>query len=220
MGRKPKQKQRIDAPELKTKWVKTLTPIYIRNGLRSMNMVAVAKTLGVSKATLYKYFASREEIIAYALETKLEEIGGFRDKLFDEELSFKERYFNAIFIFFNGIAGISNAFLLDLKQLHPEIWKKVEFFREYTVNMLELFYANAMEAGIFNDINPRILVMNDKQFFDLISDPEFLTREGISIQKAFRDYFTLRISGLFKKDEPIDADIEEKIQSLTSNFQS
>ena len=218
MGRKPKAKERIDAPELKTEWVKKLTPIYIRKGLRSMNMNEVAQTLGVSKATLYKYFSSREEIIEYALETKLEEIGSFRNKLFDDQLSFKERYFHAIFVFFNGIAGISNTFLMDLKKLHPQTWKKVEFFREYTVNSLEAFYSNAIKAGLFNDINPRILVMNDKQFFDLISDPDFLTTEQISIQKAFQDYFTLRISGLFKKGEPLSEDIEEKIKSLTSNY--
>ncbi|MEX0811392.1 MAG: TetR/AcrR family transcriptional regulator [Chitinophagales bacterium] len=218
MGRKPIKKERIDAPELKKEWVRILTPIYMRKGLRSMNMQVVAKTIGVSKATLYKYFSSREEIIEYALETKLEEIGAFKNQLFDNSLSFQDRYFHAIFVFFNGIAGVSNEFLRDLKNMYPNVWKKVEFFREYTVSMLQLFYENAIEAGIFKAVNPHILVMNDKQFFDLISDPDFLNEQNISIQEAFKDYFTLRISGLFNRSSDFDINLEEKIKELTLNI--
>lgn len=218
MGRKPIKKERIDAPEQKKEWVKILTPIYMRKGLRKMNMVEVAKTLSISKATLYKYFSSREEIIEFALETKLEEIGNFKNKLFDDELNFQDRYFNAIFVFFNGIAGISTTFLSDLKHMYPEIWKKVEFFREYTVSMLELFYKNAIDAGIFKKVNPYMLVLNDKQFFDLISDPDFLSDQNISIQEAFKDYFTLRISGIFKKETGLENGLEEKIKELTLSF--
>lgn len=218
MGRKPINKKRIDAPEMKKDWVKKLTPIYMRNGLKSLNMNEVSKTLGVSKATLYKYFSSREEIVEYALETKLEEIGSFKNKLFDESLTFQERYFHAIFVFFNGIAGISNKFLHDLKTLYPNIWKKVVFFREYTVSMLQLFYENAIDAKIFKPVNPYILVMNDKQFFDLISDPDFLNDQNISIQEAFKDYFTLRISGLFNRNSGLNIDLDEKINELTLNF--
>src|SRR5690554_1619344 len=158
MGRKPIKKERIDNPELKKNWAKILSPIYMRKGLRSMNMQEVASTLNISKATLYKYFSSREEIIEFALETKLEEIGSFKNQLFNLDLSFPERYFHAIFVFFKGIAGVSNAFLRDLKYLYPNIWKKVEFFREYTLNMLELFYQNAIEAGILKPINTYLLV--------------------------------------------------------------
>lgn len=219
MGRKPIKKKRIDAPEQKKEWVKVLTPIYMRQGLKKMNMDEVSKSLGISKATLYKYFSSREEIIEFALETKLDEIGSFKNKLFDENLSFQERYFNAIFVFFNGIAGVSNTFLSDLKHLYPKIWKKVEFFREYTVSMLKLFYQNAIEAGIIKAVNPHMLVLNDKQFFDLISDPDFLTEQNISLQEAFKDYFTIRISGILIKDNEIGKSLEEKIKELILSIQ-
>ena len=202
MGRKPVVKARIDNPLQKEEWARVLLPIYIKNGLKKLSMDDVAKHLSISKATLYKHFSSREEIIETALIVKLNDIGSFKEKLFDESQPYIDRYFNSIHLFFAEISGISTEFLLDLKNLYPDIWKRVAFFREYAATMLKAFYQKGIEGGVFNDIDPAILVLNDKMFFDAISDPEFLIQNGLSLQKAFRDYFTLRTQGLFMQPVP------------------
>lgn len=202
MGRKPVTKERIDNPQQKEEWARVLLPVYIKNGLKKLSMDEVAKQLNVSKATLYKHFSSREEIVEVALVVKLNDIGSFKEMLFDENQPYIDRYFNSIHLFFAEISGISTEFLLDLKNLYPEIWKRVEFFREYAATLLKAFYSKGIKGGVFNDIDPAILVLNDKMFFDAISDPEFLMQNGLSLQKAFRDYFTLRTQGLFKNSMP------------------
>ena len=215
MGRKPVKKQRIDNPELKEQWVSILLPIYIKQGLRKISMDEVANHLNISKATLYKHFKSREEIIETALAAKLNSIGSFKESLFDDSLPYRDRYFTAIRIFFAEISGISTEFLSDLKSLYPEIWKRVEFFREYAASQLQVFYKQGIEAGFFNDISPNLLVANDKMFFDSISDPDFLKEHDLTLQSAFRDYFKLRTGGLFKKtDATMEEHIEVFIQTL------
>lgn len=211
MGRKPVSKERVDNPQQREEWVRILLPIYIKNGLKRFSMDEVAKQLDISKATLYKHFRSREEIIEQALIVKLNDIGSFKEMLFDESQPYLDRYFNSIHLFFSEISGISTEFLLDLKNLYPQIWKRVEFFREYATTLLKAFYQKGIESGIFNNIDPTILVLNDKMFFDAISEPEFLINNGLSIQKAFRDYFTLRTKGLFQQQVP---DLGLKIDSF------
>lgn len=183
-----------------------------------MSMDQVARQLNISKATLYKHFRSREEIIETALLVKLNDIGSFKDMLFDENEAYLDRYFNAIQLFFTEISGISTAFLLDLKNLYPEVWTRVEFFREYASNQLRIFYQQGIEQGYFNDIDPVILVINDKMFFDAISDPDFLTEHNLSLQKAFEDYFTLRTKGLFKDNkEPLSDRIKAFVAEVALN---
>lgn len=211
MGRKPVKKTRINDPEVKQQWARTLLPIYINQGLKRLSMDEVARHLEVSKATLYKHFSSREEIIETALAVKLTDIGSFKESLFDEDLPYLERYFKAIHIFFAEISGISTDFLSDLKTLYPDIWTKVEFFREYATSQLQLFYQQGIELGYFNNISPILLVASDKMFFDNISDPDFLKANNLNLQSAFRDYFTLRTGGLFKKT---DSSIEEQIEQF------
>ena len=215
MGRRPVKKERIDDPQLKEQWVRVLLPIYINNGLRKFSMDDIAAHLGISKATLYKHFRSREEIIENALVVKLNDIGSFREKLFDEEQEYWDRYFNAIYIFFAEISGISTDFLLDLKTLYPEIWKRVEFFRSYAADMLRDFYQQGIELGLFNDISPALLVASDKMFFDLISDPDFLKTQQLTLQQAFKDYFTLRTKGLFQSS---DNELDKKISNFIAQI--
>ncbi len=205
MGRKPVDKKRVNNPERKKEWLHTITPLYIKHGLKHFSMNEVSKQLGVSKATLYKHFSSREQILAEALDLKLSEIANFKDDLFDESLPYMERYFRSSKVFLTEIGGISTEFLADLKELYPALWEKVVFFRSYASSLLMRFYQLGSENGVFHDIDPSILVINDKLFFDAISDPDFLKENNISIQKAFRDYITLRLNGLVKN---ADAEID------------
>ena len=74
MGRKPVDKERIDDPELKATWISRLAPVYLRNGLTRFTMDDIASKLGISKATLYKYYASREEILDDVVQRRIEEL--------------------------------------------------------------------------------------------------------------------------------------------------
>lgn len=213
MGRKPIKKARVENPEVRKNWVAQLTPIFVKVGLKKFNMDEIAAALDVSKATLYKHFASREELLQYALEVKLEQIGTFQTDLFNDNLPFLDRYLSAIHIFYHEISDISNEFLTDLKHLHPKLWKKVAFFRNYAANILKEFYKKGIEEKFFNDIEPAILVINDKLFFEAISDPDFLNENNLSLQQAFRSYFDLRINGLFSNKNHQKA-MKEKVAEV------
>lgn len=218
MGRKPVNKTRIDNKEQKEAWVRTLLPIYVNNGLKRFTMDDIAGHLEISKTTLYKHFRSREEILELALEVKLADIGSFKEDLFDEEQPFMDRYFNAMRTFFREISGISTEFLGELKHTYPHIWKKVDFFREYAANLLKIFYHHGIEQGFFHDINPLVLVINDKLFFQTISDPDFLKENKLSMQDAFHDYFKLRCYGLFVQS-PQELDLEKRIAWFVDELQ-
>jgi AcrR family transcriptional regulator len=201
MGRKSIDKERKENPETRKKWIEQLIPVYLKNGLKKFNMDEIATTLNVSKATLYKHFSSREALLQYALDYKLEQIGSFQTDLFNDALPFLDRYLSAIHIFYHEISDISNEFLTDLKHLHPKLWKRVEFFRNMAGNVLKEFYQKGIEEQYFNNIEPAILVINDKLFFEAISDPDFLNEHQLSLQQAFRSYFELRINGLFANNK-------------------
>ena len=219
MGRKPVKKERVDNPELREHWIRKLLPVYTRKGLKKFTMDEVAAILEISKATLYKHFTSREEIIEKSLEVKLADMAMFKEVLFNDELPYLDRYFASISVFYTQIYGISTEFLSDLKHLYPNTWKKVDFFRDYAQSQLVAFYKEGLQSQLFHDIDPAILAMTDKWFFDAVSDPDFLTEHNLTLEKAFHDYFTLRCYGLFKGNTDrhlLDNRINEFIQQLGS----
>ena len=96
MGRKPVDKERFDAPELKKAWIRKISSLFLQHGFTIFTMDEISARLRVSKATLYKYYASKEDMLEEILRYKIEEIEAFEPRLQDGELDFTERYFEVI----------------------------------------------------------------------------------------------------------------------------
>ena len=216
MGRRSKQKERIDDPARKLEWIKFLTPQLEQHGLANLTMDDVAAMLKISKATLYKYFESRDEILDLALDLKLSYIREFENKLHNYDLPYLERYFQATQVLMMNLAGVSNAFLSDLKTGFPEVWKKIDDFIDYATNVLQDYYQEGIEDGYLKTIEPSILVLSDKLFFTALSDPDFLVEHNISIQKAFTDYFRLKLEGVIKNDKR--ENLEKEIENFVADI--
>ncbi|MGB0862706.1 MAG: TetR/AcrR family transcriptional regulator [Saprospiraceae bacterium] len=199
MGRKPVEKRRINDPETRKKWIEQLMPIYMKSGLKRFTMDEISLKLGVSKATIYKHFESRLEILEAVVHSKVHEIADFEDRTMDTSIPYEIRYQNAIKSASLRIAGISNQFLLDLKELYPDLWIKIQSLQFFAGERAKAFYQEGVERGILNDFDPAWLAMTDRIFLVGLSDPQFLIDNNLTLQKALDNYFKLKSTGIFKK---------------------
>lgn len=200
MGRKPVDKERADNPRVKEKWVKTLAPIYFQNGLRKFTMDDIAGKLSISKATLYKYFASREEILHEIVQYKITEIEVFEEDLRDENIDFTERFFDIIKGASMLLAEISERFLSETKETHPELWERIHQFQDRALFVAEAFYRRGIESGnMYADLNPRLLALTDKMFIRSVSNRRFLKEYNVSLKEAFDGFYLMKSRGIFKQ---------------------
>ena len=199
MGRRPVEKKRINDPETRAKWVQQLMPIYMENGLKKFTMDGISEKLGVSKATIYKHFTSRSEIMDAVVKTKIHEIAAFEDFTLDETIPYRQRYQNAVKSASLRLAGISNQFLFDLKELYPELWERMKSLQFFASERAKTFYQEGIDKGILNEFDPNWLAMTDRIFIMGLSDPEFLMENNLTLQKAVDNYFRLKSGGIFKK---------------------
>lgn len=199
MGRKPIEKKRINDPITRLKWIEQLKPIYMKNGLRKFSMDDIAKELGVSKATVYKHFSSRTEILEAVVRAKIMEIAAFEELVEDQSIPYMTRYKNAIKNASVQLAGISNQTLLDLRELYPEMWEKVMSLQYFAAERAKAFYQEGIDKGILNDFDPTWLAITDKIFIIGLSNPQFLIDNNLTLQKAVDNYFKLKSQGIFKK---------------------
>lgn len=198
MGRKPLDKERLDDPLTKDIWTKELATLYLQNGLSKFTMDKIAQKLNISKATLYKYFSSKEEIIDAVVRYKIKEIIALEDLLGDDKIDFSERFFEIIKTASIMLAEISGQFLYDTKVKHPELFQKMDAFSDRALRSAEKFYQQGIKNGIIRDIDPKILALTDKMFIQAVSNPKFLKEHGISIKEAFDSYFLMKSKGIFK----------------------
>lgn len=196
MGRKAGNKEVFEDPEVKNSWALMLMPHFQEKGIKGFSMDEVARVLNKSKATVYKYFHSREEILEIIVEHKIESIANFEKNINDQGLSYKERYFSAVSVLSDSIGDISTKFLLDLKKYHPTLWENIETFKGYAIGVLSEFYKEGIAVNEIRKVDLSILILADELFFSALLNPEFLEENHLSLQKAFQEYFELKWRGM------------------------
>lgn len=205
MGRKPIDKARKDDLEKKTRWIEAVYPFFQEHGLTGITMDDVARGIGVSKATVYKYFSSKDELVASSLYWKLHQLQGFEPIIMDGELEYIDRYYQAVQFFTKHVAEISNRYLSDLKAAYPALWEQVKEFRAYALSVIEKYYQEGMTLGVFNDqLQLSALVAGDAIFFESLSNPHFLEQYNLSLKVAFEQYFIMKFNGILPEGKSVD----------------
>ncbi len=199
MGRQSVEKERIKDPRKREVWVDQLMPHFIERGIRAVPIDEVVSILGKSKATVYKHFESHHEIVSLVIQRKLQHLHHFQPILEDAKRSYQERYMLAVGYVSKHLGDVSNVFLSDLKELYPDLWELINGFKQMALATLRNFYINGIRDKVFDDLNPDLMVLSDELFFDVLTNPEYLTSKGLNIQAAFESYFRMRFYGILKR---------------------
>lgn len=196
MGRKAGIKGIDFDHENRNQWAAELWPHFKTKGLKGFNMDEVARTLDKSKATVYKYFQTRGDILELILSQILGELVEFESALANKDRGYVDRYKDAIEILSSSIGGISTTFLLDLKKYHPNIWESIDEFKNFAIGVLGEFYKEGKDRGHLGETPVELLVIGDEIFLGAILDPEYLHKKNISLEEGLRAYFENKMFGM------------------------
>ena len=164
--------------------------------LRKMTMDEFAALIGISKATLYAYLRSKDELMFALLGSKLQQISGYQALLQDSSQTHAMRLEAVIKQLATVLPGISNTFLAEVRNHFPTVWSSVDIFLESAFDNLTAFYEDGMQGGAFRPIAPALLSATDRHFFMLMTDPGFLIKHNLTLHEALKSYIDLRFYGL------------------------
>lgn len=219
MGRKSKNKVRIDNHQMRIAWVERLMPFFSQNGFSNLTMDHLAIQLGISKATFYKYFESKESLISVIVDMKISEISQYRTIFENRDLPYKERFFSGLEIASRSMTDVSNIFLSDLKSEYPQMWRKIDAFKTEALESLIFFYQEGMSLNVFKEgINPSVLVLTDHLMLSSINDPALLRKYQISLKQFFTEYFLMKCMAIFRDDNP--EEYRTRLQMIAKSLRS
>lgn len=199
MGRNAVIKKRNTNPKKRDLYILKLMETFKQHGLKKFSMDSIASELKVSKATLYHYFSSKDEMVEICLMNVLGQLGNFETITQNNSITFETRFYRMLELFSETFTDISNLFLADLQDEYPLLWKQVQTFIDYVTQVLTDFYNEGKKAGVFADIHTSILVISDRMFFNAISDVEFMQKNNITLRTAFDEYFRMKCFGFIKQ---------------------
>lgn len=210
MGRKSIVKERKQLNAKQKRWLGNTLPFFYKNGIQGPTMNDIAEHLGLSKATIYNYYESKEDLVHDSLWLKLKELDKFRDLLFDDSLDFVGRYFEGVNFVTSRLQGISELYLDDLRNHYPKSWESVELYYEKSVENLQKYYEMGIANGTFRPFNTGLMATFDLKFFNMMVDANFLTSNNINIETAFKEYFNMKFNGI----------LLERDLTILTNFQN
>ena len=204
------------------KFLTKMIPVLRTTAISSLRMDDVARHMDISKATLYKYFSSKEEIIQNILEDYIAEIHDSRAMMMDDSIPFERRFQIAYQHSISHVLYLPEFFWSDVKKLYPAIFEGFSTALRHHSEQLCHFFEEGMERGIFNRINPILYMIQDEAVIRKVVEPTFSIMYDMTIRQALYDFYLMKKNQLLNPeriasldDQPVKEHIHELIQQLS-----
>jgi AcrR family transcriptional regulator len=207
--------------EMRKKLIVKLLPVVRKEGIASLRTDNMAKYMDVSKATMYKYFSSKEDIMECIVDLYVDYILDIDEVIFDENASLSDRFQKSFQQSLLIAFYISDTYLAELQAYSAELYEKIAASQEQRNSRLTLFYKQYAEQGIFNDINPSLMILQDSLLLRKLVDPAVLASMNITLYQALFDYYLLKKQQLIHVQhlqQIDDTNIQETLKKLMLKF--
>lgn len=186
----------VDHEKRRAELASTAVAVFAHRGFEETTMQDIAEAAGVAKGSLYRYFASKVELLSYITRDLVEAF----DRSTRETISSVEDPEERLTLFIGEFAQLI-ALFPDLLRVYSEIWMynlkgKYRDMKELFDDYLDQYRGAIVEiitdgrrAGVFReDVNPRHMAITLMAFLDGIGLHSLYDESGFDV-KAVVDSF-------------------------------
>jgi AcrR family transcriptional regulator len=171
-------------------------------GISKVTLDEIASELGMSKKTVYKFFPSKEELLAAVVHEMMNGLRAMVEGIVASNKSFTEKLPEILGHLGRQIGTTSKQFLIDLQRFTPELWKEMDRFRRERIltNVRQLFL-QAKEEGIFRkDLNIDLFLLLFISSVQGIVNPQVLSEHSFSMNEALDGIFNVILEGAMTEE--------------------
>jgi len=186
-------------PSLRTRVVEAAGALFLSRGFIRVTADDIAARLGISKATLYRVFSGKEEILREVVRGLMSDIGGRVERLVDDaSLGFVEKMVVLMSTLGTQLARLEPVFVRDLQRHVPEIWKEIEAFRRDKIarNFKIILEAGRREGYFRADVDLDLLLAMFANLIQEFINPAALLRSGRSPAETFESVIKVFFQGI------------------------
>jgi AcrR family transcriptional regulator len=173
--------------------------LFLSRGFVRVTADEIAGRLGISKATLYKSFASKEAILRAVVREIMNDIAGRVEGILDDRrLSFVEKLVS-LFSYVGGRISLFGPLLVrDIQKSAPQIWKEIDNFRrDKILKNFKVILESGRKEGLFRgDIDLDLLLQMFTYLIGEFINPQAVLRSGRSPAEAFESVIKVFFQGI------------------------
>lgn len=179
-------------------WLSRVEDLFLKYGIKSVNMDDVARELGISKKTLYQFVRNKDELVKKVLEAHIceEELAGERCK--NEADNAIEEIFQVIAYAQSDFSRVKSNILYDLQKYHREAWEMMQaHHNEHLMRNLRDNLERGIREGLYrNDFDPEVIARLHVAESFILLDEEWFPRSRFSLETIFREYMLFYLHGI------------------------
>jgi len=173
--------------------------LFMTRGFVRVTADDLAAELGISKATLYRVFRSKEEILRAVIRGILNEILSHVEGLIrDDSLGFVEKMVALFTYLGTRISRFQPVLIRDLQRSVPDIWKEIDDFRRDKIfkNFKVILEAGRREGFFREDVDIDLLLQMFVSLIQEFVNPAALLRSGRSPAATFESVIKVFFQGI------------------------
>lgn len=183
------------------KIIKKAMGLFMRYGLKSITMDEVARSLGISKKTLYQVVDNKADLIKKAMQVHiknekyaLDEIHANSENAIDEMLKVG-RFISQL------LQQMNPSVVYDLKKYYPDGWKMMESLHfEYTYKMIKMNIERGMKENLYRaDLNSDIISRLYVGRMDLVVDKNLFPFGEYTFLQIHENFINYHLYALMSK---------------------
>ena len=178
--------------------------LFFTHGYRRVTVDEIAAALGISKKTLYKHFASKEDLLLAVTETFYTEIQAGIDTLHtDPSLNFQARFNGFVQLLEQKGAQIGPLIRNDIRVHAPDVWRRVEELRQQVIfGELRRLIAEGQVNGAFrSEIDLALHTALLTIWMEAAANSDILARFSVSASDVVRTILDIYLHGI-ESDTP------------------
>ncbi|SFE43975.1 transcriptional regulator, TetR family [Paenibacillus algorifonticola] len=178
-----------------------IIPVIQKNGFSTLKMDDAAKYMDISKATMYKYFASKDEIIDAIVGRYVDYISEMvQDWSLTDNMSYVKSFDKVFQQSLLMAVYLSDIFLQELGNLYPHLYDRLSNEVEVRNEQVREFFDLGMKNDVFQRLNPVILLIQMDTMLRKMIDPKLLMLHHLSLKQALSDYYQVMRHQIMKSE--------------------
>lgn len=173
--------------------------IFMDRGVSSLSMDQIASLQGISKKTLYKFFANKAALVEEVIEERIREIASSVEAVAgNPDLPFLARLHGIFDIVSRQIAELGESFIKDVYYQEPEIWERIDTFRrEHVFGIITRLFGEGIRDGFIRaDIDGRLVPLMFVNTMSAVLNPAQLVKMQFPPSQLFDAFIRILFGGV------------------------
>jgi TetR/AcrR family transcriptional regulator, cholesterol catabolism regulator len=198
--------------------------LFMKYGIRSISMDDIANSLGMSKKTIYQYFADKDELVDSVILQELSQSETSCELDRNQADNAIQEVFLAMDMALEMFHSMNPSIVFEIQKYHPSAFQRIQKHKnEYLVNLVRTNLVRGISEENFRpEINVEIMARFRVESMMLPLNPEFQAKTRASLVEIGEELILHYLFGLvtMKGYKLMLKYLQERTQKFTGNAKS